>query len=404
MNSSEKLSFFHELINCNYTLFRWEYDRHFNLIYTNYTENLFADGFLIYTGLSRLIDDYLSSGKTMPVFLEVPGNLLWICAFEPQSASTECGIHLVGPFFSGRDSQPLIKKRMDTHNLSVKVRAAIMKNSESIPAIPSNIAAQYAVMLHYCLNHAEVSCSDITYLCTEEITRRNSSSPNVHNYTGIWYAEQQLCKMFADGNPEYKEFLSRSSSLNFGIKSEYGDALRLHKNNSLVLLTLCSRSCILGGLQPSIAYELFDRYAQLIEECTSMTAAAKVCDKMLEDYTTHVQEAGGHTGISASIENSCKYIRTHLNSPLSLSELAKRAGYTEYYFSHKFRKETGCSVSDFILKEKVNQARLMLEGTSDSIQSISDALAFGNRSYFYTCFRKQVGLSPSEYRKKYGKL
>ncbi|MCI9141929.1 MAG: AraC family transcriptional regulator [Lachnospiraceae bacterium] len=46
----------------------------------------------------------------------------------------------------------------------------------------------------------------------------------------------------------------------------------------------------------------------------------------------------------------------------------------------------------------------MLEGTSDSIQSISDALAFGNRSYFYTCFRKQMGISPSEYRKKYGKL
>lgn len=404
MDSSEKLSFFHELINCNYTLYCWEYDRNFALVHTNYTENLFADGFLIYTGLSRLIDDYLSAGKTMPAFLEVPGNLLWICGFELREAPPDCRIHLVGPFFSGRDSQPLVKKRMDTHNLSVKVRAAIMKNFESIPALPSNIAIQYAVMLHYCLNRDKVSGSDIAYLCTEEITRRNISSQDTHNYTGMWYAEQQLCKLFAEGNPDYKNILSHSSSLNFGIKAEYGDALRVHKNNSLILLTLCSRSCILGGLQPSIAYELFDHYAQLIERCTSMTATARVCDKMLEEYITCVQEAGRQTGISASIENSCKYIKAHLNSPLPLSELANRAGYTEYYFSHKFKKETGDSVTDFILKEKIKQARLMLEGTSDSIQSISDALAFGNRSYFYACFRKQVGISPSEYRKKYGKL
>ena len=117
MDSSEKLSFFHELINCNYTLYCWEYDRNFALVHTNYTENLFADGFLIYTGLSRLIDDYLSAGKTMPAFLEVPGNLLWICGFELREAPPDCRIHLVGPFFSGRDSQPLVKKRMDTHNL-----------------------------------------------------------------------------------------------------------------------------------------------------------------------------------------------------------------------------------------------------------------------------------------------
>lgn len=79
-------------------------------------------------------------------------------------------------------------------------------------------------------------------------------------------------------------------------------------------------------------------------------------------------------------------------------------GYTEYYFSHKFKKEVGCSVTDFIIKEKISQAKLMLEGTNDTIQSISDALSFSNRSYFYTCFQKLTGLSPSEYRKRNGKL
>ncbi|MDE6962216.1 MAG: helix-turn-helix transcriptional regulator, partial [Lachnospiraceae bacterium] len=77
---------------------------------------------------------------------------------------------------------------------------------------------------------------------------------------------------------------------------------------------------------------------------------------------------------------------------------------TEYYFSRKFKKEVGCSVADFILREKIAQAKLMLAGTNETVQSVSDALSFGSRSYFYACFKKLTGSSPSEYRQRYGKL
>lgn len=403
MDSTDRLTFFHELLNCNYTLFCWEYDRNFTLIHTDYTDNLFADGFLVYTGLSALLTDYLAAGKSMPVILELPGNLLWACGFEYPD-TPDCRIHLIGPVFSGRDSWLIIKRRLDAYNLSVQTRAAVMKNFENIPAISSNIITEYAVMLHYCLTGNKASRSDVTYLCAEDAAFPDIRKSDGPNYTGIWYAEQQLCKMFADGDPMYKEALSRLFSFAPGIGTEYGDALRTHKNNLLVLLTLCSRACINGGLQPSAAYELFDYYAQKIEECTSMATVSNVRGKMLEDYITRVQEARTRTGISTLIENSCKYIRTHLGSPLSIAELARRVGYTEYYFSHKFKKEVGCSVTDFIIKEKIAQAKLMLEGTNDTIQSISDALSFSNRSYFYTCFQKLTGISPSEYRKRNGKL
>ena len=67
--------------------------------------------------------------------------------------------------------------------------------------------------------------------------------------------------------------------------------------------------------------------------------------------------------------------------------------------SGELKKELGCSVNEYILNEKIEQAKLLLAGTTDSIQSISDNLAFSNRSYFYTCFQKKTGMSPTEYRK-----
>lgn len=403
MNPVNQLAFYHELLNCNYPLSRWEYDREFRLIYTDYTESLFADGFLVYTGLSSRLLEFLSDGRTMPVILELPGNLLWICGFE-RPDTPDCRIHLIGPIFSGRDSWMIIKKRLDAHHISVKTRAAVMKNLENIPAIPSNIVNQYAVMLHYCLSQTKITSSDVAYLCMEDTASPAAPEADNSNQDSSWYAEQQLCRMLADGDPRYKEALARSFSLSSGIGAEYGNSLRIHKNNSLLLLALCSRACIRGGLPPAISYELYDQYARKIEECASMTDAKNVCDKMLANYVAQVQEARAQTGISAIIDNSCAYIRTHITSPLPLSHLAKRVGYTEYYFSCKFKKEVGCSVTDFILKEKIAQARFMLEGTNDSVQSISDTLSFGSRSYFYACFKKLTGTSPSEYRKRYGKL
>lgn len=64
----------------------------------------------------------------------------------------------------------------------------------------------------------------------------------------------------------------------------------------------------------------------------------------------------------------------------------------------------GCSVADYIKREKIAQAKLLLSGTKMSIQEISDELTFGSRSYFSSSFQKETGLSPSEYREQNMKI
>ena len=59
-----------------------------------------------------------------------------------------------------------------------------------------------------------------------------------------------------EGNPDYRRALGKSMTLSSGMKVELGDTLRANKNNLLVLLTLCSRAAIEGGLNPSTAYTL----------------------------------------------------------------------------------------------------------------------------------------------------
>lgn len=402
MKTNEKMSFFMELINCNYDLHYWNFDTDFHLLETDWTNDLFSSAFFDFVGFKKLILQQLSEGNHYPLVLEAEANLLWIAGFQFENGILN-NIHMIGPIFSGRDTYLLLRKKLDSYELSVSLRASMHKVFESIPTVPSNILMQYAVMLHYCLNEERISVNDITFLNSTSSEQTESVSLNGNSHAGIWINEQLLCKMLADGDPRYKEALQKSFSLSHGVKADIGDALRYHKNNCLVLLTLCSRACISGGLSPDIGYDLNDYYAQKIEYCKSMTDANKLCAEMLEDYVSRVQEVKKNPSVSNLMRNSCEYIKSHLGEPISIEELAKRTGYTEYYFSHKFKKEIGCSVNDYILNEKIERAKLLLSGTTESIQSISDNLAFSNRSYFYTCFQKITGMSPTEYRKTYGK-
>ena len=94
----------------------------------------------------------------------------------------------------------------------------------------------------------------------------------------------------------------------------------------------------------------------------------------------------------------------HPKENFSIADFAKRTGYTEYYFSHKFKQEIGMSISEYIRKVKIEQACILLAGTHMGIQEISDELGFTSRSYFSSSFQKESGMSPSEYRRKNSKL
>ncbi len=403
MTTDEKVSFFLELINCSYPLYHWYFDASLQFRSTDWQKELFSGDFFSYIGFREQILKHIAEGNRVPVILEAESNLLWIAGFSFNGAEL-LSCHLIGPTLTGRDTPMLIKKKLDSFELTAKLRSSVFKVLDQIPVVPTNILRQYAIMLHHCLNQEKCSLYDVPFLNTVPPEKTQTARTQSPDHGGIWIREQHLLNMFANGDPRYREALRQCYSLSDGVKADTGNALRDRKNTCIVLLTLCSRSCINGGLPPAIAYDLNDYYVLKIEECGSLTALADLCDKMLEDYVNRVQEIRNHSSVSSLIQNACDYIRTHITEQLTIADLAKRTGYSEYYFSHKFKKETGCSVNDFILKEKIEQAKLMLAGTSDTIQSISDSLSFGNRSYFYTCFQKQTGLSPSEYRRQNGKV
>ena len=103
--------------------------------------------------------------------------------------------------------------------------------------------------------------------------------------------------------------------------------------------------------------------------------------------------------ISLAVERTLKYISENFTEKLSREDMAKNVCLNADYLSRIFRKEAGMSISDYIIKLRMDMAKDLLLNTNLSVTQVSEECGYFNFSYFAKIFKKSFGLSPIEYRK-----
>ncbi len=71
------------------------------------------------------------------------------------------------------------------------------------------------------------------------------------------------------------------------------------------------------------------------------------------------------------------------------------------YLSRRFKEETGETLTDFILKEKTEEAKRLLRYSDKPLTAIGAYLGFSSASHFSRVFKAYVGTTPREYREKH---
>lgn len=100
-----------------------------------------------------------------------------------------------------------------------------------------------------------------------------------------------------------------------------------------------------------------------------------------------------------AVYNALRYIDREYMYITNVKSVAKELSYSEYYLSHIFSEKVGMSIKEYIIKKKLQSAAQMLRITNLSVGEISDSLNFSNQHTFRQAFKKEYGMSPSEYRK-----
>lgn len=105
--------------------------------------------------------------------------------------------------------------------------------------------------------------------------------------------------------------------------------------------------------------------------------------------------------ISPEIIQALDWMRAHLVDKYSLAYLASRLGYSAPHFQAKFVREMGIPPGQFRTQLRLEEAKRMIVERA-SLTSIAYDVGFSSSQYFATTFRRMVGLTPSEYRRRMG--
>jgi transcriptional regulator GlxA family with amidase domain len=96
------------------------------------------------------------------------------------------------------------------------------------------------------------------------------------------------------------------------------------------------------------------------------------------------------------------WIVEHPDDDLDVPALARRAGMSMRHFARVFRSEVGMPPAAFVERVRVETARRLLESSRRAIEEVAAAAGFGTPESLRRAFARRVGLSPREYRARFG--
>lgn len=108
-------------------------------------------------------------------------------------------------------------------------------------------------------------------------------------------------------------------------------------------------------------------------------------------------------GVGRAVKQIQDYLEEHYTEEANLEKIAEKIELTSAYISTIFKKETGMTITNYLIKIRLEKAKQMIRDTNMTITEIAYAVGYVDTRYFSKLFIKNVGIKPVEYRKFYTK-
>ncbi len=128
---------------------------------------------------------------------------------------------------------------------------------------------------------------------------------------------------------------------------------------------------------------------------------------LMQDYhkrfPEHLRPLKLNDSMARNIKKAIEFVNGNYQNPITARDAAKVAGLSYNYFSNCFSQVTGKTFSQYLNTVRINQAKYQLLISEKNISKVSELAGFENTSYFTQEFRRQTGMTPTEFIKKYKK-
>ncbi len=319
---------------------------------------------------------------------------------------------VIGPVFNIPVSDNLIREFIHENAISIKYRANVTQFLQNTPLLSYNQFLTKLQFLHFCLNGLKISIFDHLGLTASKYndniasrhSRQSYEKKETLDFHDTYQFEQQMLDYVKNGETDkLKNFLYSSvntTPLKEGILAD--SPLRQSKNIFIGITTMIGKQgAIAGGLDVEQVYQLIDVYIQECEKLRTIEDITNLQLTMIIDFCERVRHNHIPIGFSKEIFMCLNFISTHTNEAIQISDVAKHIGRSSSYISAKFKQDLGFNIGAFIMRCKLEEAKSLLTHSNKSISEISNYLCFSSQAYFQNVFKKQYGITPARYRKKF---
>ncbi|MCD7805728.1 MAG: helix-turn-helix transcriptional regulator [Lachnospiraceae bacterium] len=177
----------------------------------------------------------------------------------------------------------------------------------------------------------------------------------------------------------------------------------LEKNeaNIVSLVNTFMIAAIQADVYPPFANLVADQAIKRLLKNKETKHLDRLLQEIAKDFCELVIEDRAQRSVSDSniyVRKTKRFIKTHITQPISLNDIAAHVGISKPYLCKVFKQHTQQTVNDYLLAERIDTAKQMLQTTTYSIGEIAVLLQFCDQSYFTQAFKKITGTTPKAYR------
>lgn len=288
-----------------------------------------------------------------------------------------------------------------------------VRSMKSIVTMPFESVIQMLCVINFALNGEKLNIGDVAIREEQQMAfiknlaeRRSeelfgdvaaASAQPAHNTYDI---ERHIADVVSSGDTDaLNEWVMSAPAVRGGVLA--AGQLRQVKNIFIVTATVVSRAAIRGGMTVEDAFSLSDDFIRKCELLSSHDAVINLQYRMVLEFTERVGRlkiGSGETRFTSDIAN---YVRHHISEKIGADEVADALYMSRPYLSSRFIRETGMSLTDYILREKTEEAKKLLRYTDKPILAVSEYLGFSSQSHFTRVFKKITGVTPGKYRQEH---
>jgi transcriptional regulator GlxA family with amidase domain len=194
----------------------------------------------------------------------------------------------------------------------------------------------------------------------------------------------------------------KRATTHWGVVDLYRKRFPLVEWRAEYLVTDAMDVCCGGGINAAADLSLY-----LVEKMCGREIAVQCAKAMLIEMPrtwqvtfTHFPTCAAHG--DAAILRAQEWLDRHYAGDVSLESLAAMVGMSTRNFARRFKLAAGQKPLEYLQSLRVAAAKHLLENDRETVQQISCNVGYDDPLFFRTLFKRHTGLSPNEYRRKFG--